>query len=52
MASRLIELLSNPAKSVAMGVAGRQRVTECFSLQAQIDAHHRLYERLALGAKT
>jgi len=47
MASRLADLLAHPAKSQAMGTAGRQRVTECFSLQTQLDAHQRLYERLA-----
>jgi glycosyltransferase involved in cell wall biosynthesis len=50
MANRLIDLLSNPVKCRAMGLAGRRRVVEHFSLQAQVVAHQNLYERLARGA--
>jgi glycosyltransferase involved in cell wall biosynthesis len=47
MAARLLELLSSRAKCQAMGLAGRRRVVESFSLAAQVSAHQDLYERLA-----
>jgi glycosyltransferase involved in cell wall biosynthesis len=51
MAGRLIDLLANSSKGRTMGLAGRQRVADYFSLQAHVAAHQRLYDRLVLSAK-
>lgn len=45
MASRIIELLKNPARS-DMGKAGQRVVREKFSLEAQLARTEELYERL------
>ena len=39
-------LRRHPAESSAMGVAGRQRIVEHFSLQRMTDAYLALYEEL------
>ncbi|MBK9313215.1 MAG: glycosyltransferase [Acidobacteria bacterium] len=51
MASRIIDLLSNPEEARRMGQLGRQIVEQKFSCQAQVDSIERLYARLLSGDK-
>jgi glycogen(starch) synthase len=43
----LVELLDRPERAAAMGLAGRERAARLFGMDAYIDAHDRLYRRLA-----
>jgi glycosyltransferase involved in cell wall biosynthesis len=43
----LVELLDSPERATAMGAAGRERAARLFGMDAYIDAHDRLYRRLA-----
>ncbi len=44
LAASLLRLASQPAQARAMGAAGRERVQECFSLQAMVVAYTGLYD--------
>jgi colanic acid/amylovoran biosynthesis glycosyltransferase len=46
IAEKLIFLASNPAVRQQMGLAGRQRVMNCFQLTDQISAFDRLYRQV------
>jgi len=46
MASRIIELLRNPAQARAMGARGRELVKRKFSCEARLERTEELYERL------
>lgn len=46
MAERISFLLEHPAQAGAMGEAGRRRVREKFSCEAQLERTYELYERL------
>lgn len=45
MARELVEMAANPALAQRMGIAGRQRVLEFFSLQSMISVYERLYDQ-------
>lgn len=47
LGQRLIEILDDEPRRLAMGHAGRELIARDFSLGAMIDAYVRLYERLA-----
>ncbi len=44
MAQRLVELASDTQQSRAMGQAGRQRVLDCFSMQAMVTTYQAVYD--------
>jgi rhamnosyl/mannosyltransferase len=46
LAKAILELVSDPARAPAMGIAARQRVAQEFSAQKQADDHLALYRRL------
>jgi sugar transferase (PEP-CTERM/EpsH1 system associated) len=46
LAAGLIAMARNPARAAAMGLAGRARAEECFSLPAMVGAYQGLYSRL------
>ena len=46
LADRLMRLLKEPARAREMGLAGRQRVEEKFSCEAQVRATENLYSKL------
>ena len=46
LAKAILELVSDPARAQAMGIAARQRVAQEFSAQKQADDHLALYRRL------
>jgi glycosyltransferase involved in cell wall biosynthesis len=46
LASRLIELLKDPAKAAAMGEAGYARLIESFTIRAYMDGIHRVYRAI------
>lgn len=46
MAAALHELLRHPDRARAMGLAGRARVTQCFSLNQMIHSYEELYRQL------
>jgi glycosyltransferase involved in cell wall biosynthesis len=45
-AGALLRLLDDPARSAAMGAAGRRRVEERYQLQRTIDSYFSLYQRV------
>jgi glycosyltransferase involved in cell wall biosynthesis len=47
LADALLELLNDPERATLLGQAGRARAQRSFSLDAQLDAYQRIYERLA-----
>jgi glycosyltransferase involved in cell wall biosynthesis len=51
LAAHLVRLLEQPAEARAMGEAGRRRVLEKFSCEAQLAETHGLYERLLEAAR-
>ncbi|HEX8190093.1 MAG TPA: glycosyltransferase [Pyrinomonadaceae bacterium] len=51
LAERVSRLLKNPAEARALGEAGRRRVLQQFSCEAQLAQTHGLYERLLKGAR-
>jgi glycosyltransferase involved in cell wall biosynthesis len=51
-AKRTARLIENPQQAQASGHAARQRILEHFSVEANIDAHTRLYHRLANSANS
>jgi sugar transferase (PEP-CTERM/EpsH1 system associated) len=51
MAAGLVQMAADPARSAAMGRAGRVRVEQHFSLPAMVAAYQGLYDRLLAGAK-
>jgi glycosyltransferase involved in cell wall biosynthesis len=46
LAKAILELVSDPARAQAMGIAARQRVAQEFSAQKQAEDHLALYRRL------
>ncbi len=46
LAERIAEALATPEQTKAMGLAGRQRVAECYSMNRTIEGHATLYRRL------
>ncbi len=46
LAKRLIELLQDPAKAVAMGEAGYARLLESFTIREYMDGIHRVYRSI------
>jgi glycosyltransferase involved in cell wall biosynthesis len=46
LADGVLRLLENPARARAMGIAGRGRVQEQFSLTAGLDSHEALYRQV------
>ena len=52
MAERIIDLLENPHKAKALGDAGRKRVKELFSKEAQLNKTRELYTELLAKNKT
>jgi glycosyltransferase involved in cell wall biosynthesis len=46
------ELLAAPSRRVAMGRAGRQRITETFGLDRMIDRYGQLYEQVRAGRRS
>jgi glycosyltransferase involved in cell wall biosynthesis len=52
MAKRIVELLKNPVRAVAMGQAGRRVVEDQFSCAAQLRRTEELYERLLSATRT
>jgi glycosyltransferase involved in cell wall biosynthesis len=49
LAARIVELLSNRDRAIAMGARGRALIEERFSLDHMIAAYERLYDRLGAG---
>jgi glycosyltransferase involved in cell wall biosynthesis len=48
VAEKVIKLLSSPETAVIMGMAGRQRVIEKFSIESMVSAYEELYESLLI----
>jgi glycosyltransferase involved in cell wall biosynthesis len=46
LADRILELLGDPERSVAMGAAARRKIERAFSLRSMTDRYEELYERL------
>jgi glycosyltransferase involved in cell wall biosynthesis len=46
-AARALELLTHPARARAMGLTGRQRIEQTFSVSTMVRATERLYETVA-----
>jgi glycosyltransferase involved in cell wall biosynthesis len=46
LARRLIELLQDPAEARAMGIRGRHRIENSFTMSGQLDKYCRLYHDL------
>ena len=46
LATAILDLVNNHSKMKRFGEAGRQRVKECFSLKACVDAYEKLYNAL------
>lgn len=51
LAEAILELLADPARAKAMGIAARQRVVQEFSAQKQAGEHMALYHRLLTKAR-
>ena len=45
MAQSLVALASDPARAIQMGLAGRQRVVEKFSMRAMVSSYRAVYDR-------
>ena len=45
MAARMVAFATDPGRAAAMGLAGRRRVEDRFSLQAMVAAYQALYDR-------
>jgi glycosyltransferase involved in cell wall biosynthesis len=52
MASRIVELLSEPDLARAMGERGRERVEQVFSCRAQLERTENLYDELLAPARS
>jgi glycosyltransferase involved in cell wall biosynthesis len=46
VAEKIELLLDDPARAKAMGVAGRRRLEECFSLKQLVENHLRMYQEV------
>ena len=51
MADRLVELATQPQQAHQMGQTGRQRVKDCFSMQAMVKTYQTVYDNQLLRAR-
>ena len=49
LAAAILEVLADPDRAAAMGLAGKERVQRCFSGQVMLAKHEQLYKRLLSG---